>query len=65
MIEGGFERADCQQLLAAFTADGTVDYFSRGLGGSWATVSYLVRHLPHMVRRRTYSLQRAALNQSV
>jgi 2,4-dienoyl-CoA reductase-like NADH-dependent reductase (Old Yellow Enzyme family)/thioredoxin reductase len=41
MIEGGYEIADCQQLLAAFTADGTIDYFSLDVGGNWGTVSYI------------------------
>ena len=41
MIEGGYELADCQQLLAAFTADGTIDYFSLDVGGNWGTVSYI------------------------
>jgi 2,4-dienoyl-CoA reductase-like NADH-dependent reductase (Old Yellow Enzyme family)/thioredoxin reductase len=41
MIEGGYELADCQQMLAAFTADGTVDYFSLDVGGNWGAVSYI------------------------
>jgi 2,4-dienoyl-CoA reductase-like NADH-dependent reductase (Old Yellow Enzyme family)/thioredoxin reductase len=41
MIEGGYDLTDCQQLLAAFTADGTVDYFSLDVGGNWGTVSYI------------------------
>jgi 2,4-dienoyl-CoA reductase-like NADH-dependent reductase (Old Yellow Enzyme family) len=41
MIEGGYELADCQQLLAKFTADGTIDYFSLDVGGNWGTVSYI------------------------
>ncbi|MDP9463411.1 MAG: NADH:flavin oxidoreductase, partial [Actinomycetota bacterium] len=41
MIEGGYDIADCQQLLAAFTADGTVDYFSLDVGGNWGAVSYI------------------------
>jgi 2,4-dienoyl-CoA reductase-like NADH-dependent reductase (Old Yellow Enzyme family)/thioredoxin reductase len=41
MIEGGYGLADCQQLLAAFTADGTIDYFSLDVGGNWGAVSYI------------------------
>lgn len=41
MIEGGYKLSDCQQLLAAFTADGTIDYFSLDVGGNWGTVSYI------------------------
>lgn len=41
MIEGGYTIADCQQLLSAFTSDGTVDYFSLDVGGNWGRVSYI------------------------
>ncbi len=41
MIEGGYTISDCQELLAAFTADGTVDYFSLDVGGNWGRVSYI------------------------
>lgn len=41
MIEGGYTIEDCQQILAAFTADGTVDYFSMDVGGNWGPVSYI------------------------
>lgn len=41
MIEGGYGIADCQDMVAAFTADGTVDYFSLDVGGNWGTVSYI------------------------
>lgn len=41
MIDGGYDVAECQQLLAAFTADGTVDYFSLDVGSNWGTVSYI------------------------
>jgi 2,4-dienoyl-CoA reductase-like NADH-dependent reductase (Old Yellow Enzyme family)/thioredoxin reductase len=41
MIEGGYRIDECQQLLAAFTADGTVDYFSLDVGNNWGEVSYI------------------------
>jgi 2,4-dienoyl-CoA reductase-like NADH-dependent reductase (Old Yellow Enzyme family)/thioredoxin reductase len=41
MIEGGYTLKDCQQLLSAFTSDGTVDYFSLDVGGNWGRVSYI------------------------
>ncbi len=41
MIEGGYTVNDCQDLLAAFTADGTVDYFSLDVGGNSGRVSYI------------------------
>jgi 2,4-dienoyl-CoA reductase-like NADH-dependent reductase (Old Yellow Enzyme family) len=41
MIEGGYTIEDCQQIIAAFTADGTVDYFSMDVGGNWGPVSYI------------------------
>jgi len=41
MIDGGYGVDECQQLLAAFTADGTVDYFSLDVGNNWGTVSYI------------------------
>lgn len=41
MIEGGYGIDECQQLLNAFTADGTVDYFSLDVGGNWGRVSYI------------------------
>jgi 2,4-dienoyl-CoA reductase-like NADH-dependent reductase (Old Yellow Enzyme family)/thioredoxin reductase len=41
MIEGGYDLEDCRQILAAFTADGTVDYFSLDVGGNWGAVSYI------------------------
>ncbi len=41
MIEGGYTIADCQELLSAFTADGSVDYFSLDVGGNWGRVSYI------------------------
>lgn len=41
MIDGGRALADCQELVAAFTADGTVDYFSLDVGDNWGRVSYI------------------------
>jgi len=41
MIEGGYHLEECQQLLAAFTAEGTVDYFSLDVGNNWGDVSYI------------------------
>jgi 2,4-dienoyl-CoA reductase-like NADH-dependent reductase (Old Yellow Enzyme family)/thioredoxin reductase len=41
MIDGGRTVADCQELVAAFTADGTVDYFSLDVGDNWGRVSYV------------------------
>jgi pyruvate/2-oxoglutarate dehydrogenase complex dihydrolipoamide dehydrogenase (E3) component len=41
MIDGGRTIADCQKLVAAFTADGTVDYFSLDVGDNWGRISYI------------------------
>ena len=41
MIDGGQTVDDCHALLAAFTADGTVDYFSLDVGDNWGRVSYI------------------------
>jgi 2,4-dienoyl-CoA reductase-like NADH-dependent reductase (Old Yellow Enzyme family)/thioredoxin reductase len=41
MIEGGYDITDCQQMIATFNADGTLDYFSLDVGGNWGTVSYI------------------------
>ena len=41
MIDGGQTLEDCQAVLAAFTADGTVDYFSLDVGDNWGRVSYI------------------------
>lgn len=41
MIDGGRTAADCADLVAAFTADGTVDYFSLDVGDNWGRVSYI------------------------
>ena len=41
LIDGGRTLADCEQLVAAFTADGTIDYFSLDIGDNWGRVSYI------------------------
>jgi 2,4-dienoyl-CoA reductase-like NADH-dependent reductase (Old Yellow Enzyme family) len=41
MIEGGYTIEGCQELVSAFTADGTLDYFSFDVGGNWGAVSYI------------------------
>lgn len=41
MIDGGQTIDDCRALLAAFTTDGTVDYFSLDVGDNWGRVSYI------------------------
>ena len=41
MIDGGQTLEDCQAVLSAFTADGTVDYFSLDVGDNWGRVSYI------------------------
>ncbi len=41
MIDGGQGVDDAQRLVAAFTADGTVDYFSLDVGDNWGRVSYI------------------------
>jgi 2,4-dienoyl-CoA reductase-like NADH-dependent reductase (Old Yellow Enzyme family)/thioredoxin reductase len=41
MIDGGYGIEECQALLAAFTADETVDYFSLDVGSNWGPVSYI------------------------
>ena len=41
MIDGGQTLEDCQAVLAAFTTDGTVDYFSLDVGDNWGRVSYI------------------------
>jgi 2,4-dienoyl-CoA reductase-like NADH-dependent reductase (Old Yellow Enzyme family)/thioredoxin reductase len=41
MIDGGHGVDDAQRLVAAFTADGTVDYFSLDVGDNWGRVSYI------------------------
>jgi thioredoxin reductase len=41
MIEGGYTIDECQRIIAAFSADGTIDYFSLDVGGNWGAVSYI------------------------
>jgi 2,4-dienoyl-CoA reductase-like NADH-dependent reductase (Old Yellow Enzyme family)/thioredoxin reductase len=41
MIDGGYGIDGCQRLIEAFTADGTVDYFSVDVGGNWDAPSYI------------------------
>jgi 2,4-dienoyl-CoA reductase-like NADH-dependent reductase (Old Yellow Enzyme family)/NADPH-dependent 2,4-dienoyl-CoA reductase/sulfur reductase-like enzyme len=41
MVEGGYRIDECQRLVEAFTADGTVDYFSFDVGGNWDAPSYI------------------------
>jgi dimethylglycine catabolism A len=41
MIEGGYGIDECQRLVEAFTADGTVDYFSFDVGSNWDAPSYI------------------------
>jgi 2,4-dienoyl-CoA reductase-like NADH-dependent reductase (Old Yellow Enzyme family)/thioredoxin reductase len=41
MIEGGYTIEGCQEIVSAFTADGTLDYFSFDVGGNWGAVSYI------------------------
>ena len=41
MIEGGYGIDDCCEMVAGFTADGGVDYFSFDIGGNWGAPSYI------------------------
>lgn len=41
MIDGGYHLDECQRLVAAFTADGTIDYLSLDIGGNWDAPSYI------------------------
>ena len=41
MIDGGLTVTDCEDLVAAFTVDGTVDYFSLDVGDNWGRISYI------------------------
>jgi dimethylglycine catabolism A len=41
MIEGGYRIDELCRFVAAFTADGTVDYFSFDVGGNWDAPSYI------------------------
>ena len=40
-LEGGYGVEECQRFVEAFTADGTVDYFSFDVGGNWDAPSYI------------------------
>ena len=41
MIDGGYGLDECQRVMAAFTAEGTVDYFSLDVGSNWGAPSYI------------------------
>ncbi len=41
MIDGGFGVEECAATVAAFTAEGTVDYFSLDVGNNWGDPSYV------------------------
>jgi 2,4-dienoyl-CoA reductase-like NADH-dependent reductase (Old Yellow Enzyme family) len=41
MIDGGYGVEECQRFVEAFTADGTLDYFSFDVGGNWDAPSYI------------------------
>lgn len=41
MIDGGYGIDQCQAVIAAFTAEGTVDYFSLDVGNNWGAPSYI------------------------
>jgi len=41
MIDGGYAIDECRRFVEAFTADGTVDYFSFDVGGNWDAPSYI------------------------
>ena len=41
MIDGGFDVDECAAVVAAFTAEATVDYFSLDVGNSWGDPSYI------------------------
>jgi 2,4-dienoyl-CoA reductase-like NADH-dependent reductase (Old Yellow Enzyme family) len=41
MIEGGFGVEECAATVAAFTTEGTVDYFSLDVGNNWGDPSYI------------------------
>jgi 2,4-dienoyl-CoA reductase-like NADH-dependent reductase (Old Yellow Enzyme family)/threonine dehydrogenase-like Zn-dependent dehydrogenase len=41
MVDGGYGIEECAAFVAAFTADGTVDYFSFDVGNNWGTPSYV------------------------
>ena len=41
MIDGGFGVDECMRLMEAFTAEGTIDYFSLDVGNNWGAPSYI------------------------
>jgi 2,4-dienoyl-CoA reductase-like NADH-dependent reductase (Old Yellow Enzyme family)/thioredoxin reductase len=41
LIDGGYAIDECLRFVEAFTADGTVDYFSFDVGGNWGEPSYI------------------------
>jgi 2,4-dienoyl-CoA reductase-like NADH-dependent reductase (Old Yellow Enzyme family) len=41
MIDGGYGIEECAAFVAAFTQDGTVDYFSFDIGNNWGAPSYV------------------------
>ncbi len=41
LIEGGYALDECQRIVEAFTADGTVDYFSLDVGNNFGSPSYV------------------------
>jgi 2,4-dienoyl-CoA reductase-like NADH-dependent reductase (Old Yellow Enzyme family)/thioredoxin reductase len=41
MIDGGYGLEECQRVMAAFTAEETVDYFSLDVGSNWGAPSYI------------------------
>ena len=40
-IDGGYGVGECAAFVEAFTADGTVDYFSLDIGSNWGSPSYV------------------------
>jgi 2,4-dienoyl-CoA reductase-like NADH-dependent reductase (Old Yellow Enzyme family) len=41
MLEDGYRVQECAAFVSAFTADGTVDYFSFDVGNNWGSPSYV------------------------
>lgn len=41
MIDGGYGIDECQRIVAAFTDEATVDYFSLDVGNNWGVPSYI------------------------
>ena len=40
-VDGGYGVEECAAFVSAFTADGTVDYFSLDIGSNWGSPSYV------------------------